>query len=478
LAKSSTEQDIWSELQLDLSFPKVEGAPDQEVSEPQVQLLELPAEAAAELRQMAPPQPSPSYEYGYALTRKQRDGSSVADVYGVALGKPSKEVEIAILQALLHAGFNQFDKSQQSPSATDVFVYVWCSQAEALNDSFDDSVKKLLNKFFRNLPDEEEVDGFFLTIRGRIAWELQIAISLIEKKGDAAIVPIRLTKQWGLWDALAFLQDALTMEGGSPNYDANSPRDPLDFARDLQKFLFTPLRRYNNYLPSYVYVSFALRNTPAEPPEVRQQGIRQACKETLQALLAAPLDVGVGRTDGLSGIKGINAFLTYDVPLCHHDGVSELEKSKKILPLSQAKLPKMPRGQPKKERTMKLETVKVEASTLQEKLYTLKEQMLVEFQMWLDKLHQMGACPSTAQNEELVNLVMKMADDNGFTLLCRDNKDGKLKAIRLFLEDPKSPTGIIRARVAGGKPTGGGALFPQLIASLGHFEQEKAANIP
>jgi hypothetical protein len=471
LAKSSSEQKLDWLSDLDLDLPEDEGAPGQEVSEPQVQLHELPAEAAAELRQMAPPQPSPAYEYGYALTRKLRDNSSVVDVYGVALGKPSKEVETAILQAVLKAGFNQCDKSQQSLSEKDVFVYVWCMKAEVLDKFFESSVKNLLDNFFQNIPVEEEKGNeFILTIRRRISWELQIGISLLSKPGDAVIIPIRLTEQWSVWDALAFLQDALTQEGGSPNYDANSPRDPLDFARDLLDFLLTQWHLRNTfYLPSFVCFSFALRGTPGEPAEVRRQGIRQACREILKALIDAPLDVGAIRTEGLSGIKAINAFLIFEMELCHNDGVSELEKSKKIPPLSKAKLPKMPPGRPPQPRNLRMDLVRQMGKDMIADLEQHQRAILTKFQEYLDGL--VGkACPTFAENQELVEEVKMKAQEAGVTILARDNRkegDGKYYPATINCTEPDSKSGIFVASSTQGNRLDTGAQFPQFYAQLG-----------
>jgi hypothetical protein len=293
---------------------------------------------------------------------------------------------------------------------------------------------------------------------------LEIGISLDEQSPCLPVFPIRLSKQWDFYDALAFLQDALWVLGASQGYDRKTSRDPVDFVHDLRNLLLAE-RPSSLPLPRYVRVSLVPKLTKAASGESRRSGIAAACYITLANLINAPAEKRV-RDKLDTGLAGITAFLTDVMPPCQPGYV--LNRDKHIPPFSEAKLPKLPRGRPPKPREMNLEEVKQEAQVLQGKLDPHKEAMLHNFQEWLDGLHQKGACPSYSQNKALAELVMKKAKGNGFILLCRGEEDGKLHVISgIYCEQPDSKSGIFGARLPGGTPVYTKPMFPQLYARIG-----------
>jgi hypothetical protein len=343
-------------------------------------------------------------------------------------------------------------------------------------------------------------------------WDLMIAVSLHEQRGVPPVFPLSVSQLWGFHDALAFLQSALSMLGGSPSYDPRSPRDSVDFARDLQQFIVANRSR-SLKLPQYVCVAFSLQYPPTalksgglKVPEERNRRhtIWTACNWVLSQLANMQADRAVVKdlfchpnATEIVGLRAINAFLTNDLPPCDYGDMPSPEKSRIIPPFFEAKLPELPegmgptqdrrRGRPSVPREMVLEEVEREAEAMRQEVLPHKRAIEQAYQRRLDSLHQKGACPSYQQNKKVVDDLVKDADQDGITFLCRDERkkrkteeligDMELHSVRLYCDELGSKSGIFRCKLPDDTSIYTGVLFPELTAVLGEYNRppEKTA---
>jgi hypothetical protein len=308
---------------------------------------------------------------------------------------------------------------------------------------------------------------------------VSIRVLFEETPSTFPVLTVHRSKAWDTYDALAFLQAAVSSAGGSPGYDPGSPRDPVEFAQDLRKYLLAG--RHGPSTPASVLVSFRLQPERVIPGQDQREAISRACSSVLTQLAKASQGVIVREERDLPGLAGVWAELEDRAPESSGNDVSGIERSKNIPPLSEAKLPKLaqpkkPRGRPPLPRSMRVDNVRQRSEEVVADLEQLQRDIVNRFQEYLNGLAG-TACSTFAENQQVVEAVAEAAKRAGVTLLARNTRkdgDGKYHPVNIYCADPESKSGLFIATSSEGVTLTKGALFLQLSAQLGSVSSAPA----